>query len=143
MSEYTGSCLCGGVKYKVKGPIKFVAHDHCSICRRAHGAAFATWCGVKSEVDQFQIIVGKENLTSYKSTKEAERQFCKICGSQLFFRSQNWPGEVHFTRASVEQEMTDKPKAHVYFSDRANWLDCKDNLPKYGGTTGMEPLESV
>ncbi|MCB0383867.1 MAG: GFA family protein [Bdellovibrionales bacterium] len=140
MTEYTGGCLCGRVRYKVRGPIKFVAHDHCSICRRAHGAAFVTWCGVKSEVEQFEMVSGLDNLTAYKSSKEAERQFCGVCGSQLFFRSENWPGEVHFTRVSVDQEMAEQPKAHVYFSDRVSWLDCKDGLPKFGGPTGMEPL---
>jgi len=112
----------------------------CSICRRAHGAAFVTWCGVKSETDQFRLLTGKDNLTSYKSTPGAERQFCKECGCQLFFRSENWDGEVHFTRASVDQEMSELPKAHVYYSNRVNWYDCNESLPKYGGTSGMEPL---
>lgn len=86
------------------------------------------------------MISGADQLTCYKSTMEAERQFCSICGSQLFFRSTNWPGEVHFTRASVDQEMAEQAKAHVYYSDRVKWLDCRDDLPKYGGDTGMEPL---
>lgn len=141
MSDYSGSCLCGKVIYEVSKPIKFVAHDHCSICRRAHGAAFVTWCGVKSEKDQFRLVSGREYLQSYKSTKEAERQFCKICGSQLFFRSENWPGEVHFTRASVHQRMDERPKLHVYYSDKADWFDGADDLPKYGGSSGMEKLD--
>ena len=140
MIEYSGSCLCGSVKFKVTGPVKFVAHDHCSICRKAHGATFVTWCGVKSETEQFQLLSGNDCLTSYQSTKEAERQFCKICGSQMFFRSNNWPGEVHFTRASIDQEMFEKPKAHVYYSDKASWLEYEDELPKYGGVTGTEPM---
>lgn len=140
MSEYFGSCLCGEIKYKVKKPIKFVAHDHCSICRRAHGSAFVTWCGVKSEMEQFELLSGKESLQSYKSSKEAVRQFCKVCGSQLFFRSENWPEEIHFTRASINQDMDELPKSHVYFSDKTSWYEFKDSLPKYGGPTGMAPL---
>lgn len=138
---YEGSCFCGTVKFRVQKPIKFVAHDHCSICRRVHGAAFVTWCGVKSEAEQFQVLSGSENLQAYKSTPDAERQFCKTCGSQLFFRSKNWPGELHFTRASIIQDMDERPKAHVYFSDRASWCEIHDSLPKYGGPTGMEPLK--
>lgn len=141
MTHYSGSCLCGQVKYQVKGPIKFVVHDHCSICRKVHGAAFVTWCGVKSETVQFQVVSGQELLQSYKSTPVAERQFCKVCGSQLFFRSERFPGEVHFTRASIEQEMDEKPSAHVYFSDRAQWLEWSDGLKKYGGKSGMEPVD--
>jgi hypothetical protein len=140
MDQYNGSCLCGKIKYSVLKPIKFVAHDHCSICRRVHGAAFVTWCGVKSEKEQFQLIEGREILRSYKSTPSAERQFCGNCGTQLFFRSANWPGEIHFTRASIKDDMEELPKAHVYFSDRASWFECHDELPKYGGKTGMERI---
>lgn len=135
---YRGSCLCGAVQYAVETPIKFVAHDHCSICRRASGAAFVTWCGVKS--DQFKLTGGSGKLTAYRSTPEAERQFCSVCGSQLFFRSTNWPGEVHFTRATIRDPMEEKPKAHVFFDDRASWLSVDDDLPLYGGETGLEPL---
>lgn len=142
MTPYSGSCLCGRVRYQVSPPIKFVAHDHCSICRRAHGTAFVTWCGVKSEKDQFQLHSGASDLRSYRSSPEAERQFCGNCGSPLFFRSSKWPGEVHFTRASIQQDMTERPIAHVFFSDRANWINFQDDLPKYGGPTGMEKLES-
>lgn len=141
MNEYSGSCLCGEIKYKVKKPIKFVVHDHCSICRRAHGAAFVTWCGVSSESEQFELLAGAQSLQSYKFSESSDRQFCKICGSQLFFRSTRWPSEVHFTRASIHQEMTELPKAHVFFSDKANWFDLKHDLPKFGGSTGMEPLD--
>ena len=140
INKYRGSCFCGAVQYEVQTPIKFVAHDHCSICRKISGAPFVTWCGVKS--DQFQLLNGKENLALFKSTKDAERQFCKVCGSHLFFRSSNWKNEVHFTRASIPGEIEEDPKAHVFFSDKENWYEVNDSLPKYGGKTGLEPLEA-
>ncbi len=136
---YRGSCFCGGVRYAIRTPIKFVVHDHCSICRRTSGAPFVTWCGVKEE--QFELTEGAGSLTTFRSSPEATRQFCKTCGSQLFFRSSRWPGEVHVTRATVNDEMSELPKAHVFFSDKASWLDVRDDLPRLGGPTGTEPLE--
>jgi hypothetical protein len=135
---YTGSCFCGGVEYEVSKPIKFVAHDHCSICRRISGSAFVTWCGVKA--DQFKLISGAHLISSFKSTSEAERQFCRTCGTHLFFRSSHWEGEVHFTLATIKQSMDELPKAHVFYSDKVAWLEINDELLKYGGTTGLEQL---
>jgi hypothetical protein len=32
-------CLCGAVRGRIARPSRWVAHCHCSVCRRAHGAA--------------------------------------------------------------------------------------------------------
>jgi hypothetical protein len=139
LKEYKGSCFCGAVTYQVSEPFKFIAHDHCSICRRTSGAAFVTWCGVKDS--QFSLLSGRENLTTFKSTTEAERQFCNTCGSHLFFRSSRWPQEIHVTRATITSPIEEAPRAHVFFSDKADWCLVMDDLPKYGGKSGVEPLE--
>jgi hypothetical protein len=138
--KYHGSCLCKSITYEIETPIKFVVHDHCTICRQANAAAFVTWGGVKSE--QFKLTHGGEYLTSFKYSHESERQFCKICGSQLFFRAKRWEGEVHFTRATIHEEMDEQPKAHVFYSDKASWVEVGDLLPKFGGPTGMVTLDN-
>lgn len=38
-----GSCLCGAVRYQVDGPPKRVAHCHCTLCQKHHGAAFGSY----------------------------------------------------------------------------------------------------
>ena len=46
MSEtLSGGCLCGDVRYEVRGTPVHVFHCHCSMCRRAGGTAFQTWAG--------------------------------------------------------------------------------------------------
>ena len=137
MTSTTGACLCGAVRFEVTFPTKWVAHCHCSMCRRAHGAAFVTWLGVVRE--QFRILEG-EQLGRYQSSPGATRSFCKRCGSPLFFESERWAGEVHIARAAIAGEVDRAPQAHVFYSDRADWLALHDDLPKRGGVTGTEPL---
>jgi len=132
-----GHCQCGAVRYRVREPFAFVAHDHCGICRRVAGAAFVTWGGVLDAA--FELVSGEGELTHYRSTPEGERQFCRRCGSHLFFRSSRWPGQVHFTIATLADQEGIAPQAHVYWSDRARWIDDLD-LPKLGGATGMDPV---
>jgi len=44
-----GSCLCGAIGFVAALPSKWVAHCHCSRCRRAHGAPFVTWAGFAAD----------------------------------------------------------------------------------------------
>jgi hypothetical protein len=138
MELLSGSCLCGAVQYEVTPPLKFVSHDHCSICRRASGAAFVTWAGVVEP--RLRITRGEEKMTRYQSSPEAYRRFCSVCGSQLTFQSTKWPGEVHFTVATLLQPIEKQPQAHVFFSDKVPWCEINDSLPRFGGATGLEPL---
>src|SRR5688572_17400839 len=38
-----GACLCGTVRYELDGPFTMMMHCHCSMCRKHHGAPFATF----------------------------------------------------------------------------------------------------
>ncbi|MBA3502614.1 MAG: GFA family protein [Myxococcota bacterium] len=137
MTSAVGACLCGETRFEITLPTKWVAHCHCSMCRRGHGAPFVTWVGVLRE--QFRIVDGAY-LRRYESSPGARRSFCAKCGSPLFFESERWPGEVHIARALFPGELDRAPQMHAFFSDRADWLVLHDDLPKRGGTTGTEPL---
>ncbi len=133
-----GSCLCGALTFEVTPPLKFCAHCHCSMCRRAHGAPMVTWVGVTDE--RFRITAGEEHRTEFSSSPEARRGFCARCGSSLFFQSSRWPGEIHIAAANLENLAGMSPMAHVFYSDRADWFEPGDELPRCGGATGVEPL---
>src|SRR5262245_61224413 len=105
--EVTGQCLCGAVRFVITLPTKWCAHCHCSMCRRAHGAAFVTFCGVATE--RFRILAGADELVRYKSSETATRSFCRRCGSTLLFEGERWPGEVHVVRANIDGEIDRAP----------------------------------
>lgn len=119
-TSYAGSCLCGHVRFVISPPTKWCAHCHCSMCQRAHGAAFVTWIGVPEE--QFDIVAGRDTVQWYASSPEGRRGFCRHCGSSLFFRSSRWPGEVHVARACVPGEIDREPDEDVHTDTRAAWL---------------------
>ena len=138
----TGSCFCQAVQYQISLPTLFCGHCHCSMCRRPHGASFVTWVGVPSE--QFHVTQGVDNLTMYDSSAHGRRQFCKTCGSQLFcWHIDDDTGEpklIDVTLASLQDEIDRLPDTHFYYDSRASWTVVEDDLPKLGGSTGVEPL---
>lgn len=66
----TGSCLCGTERYAITGAFATAGHCHCSMCRKAHGAAFATW-GILGDPQQFRWIAGAESVGRYPAGKDA------------------------------------------------------------------------
>jgi len=124
----SGRCLCGAVGFEVKLPSKWVAHCHCTMCQRAHGAAFVTWVG--SEATQAEIRDPHQLLEWHASSPEAQRGFCRRCGSSLFFRSSKWPGELHIARANFTDPLDKEPQGHVFYDSHVSWFAVNDSLPK-------------
>ncbi|MVF12250.1 GFA family protein [Ketobacter sp. MCCC 1A13808] len=83
---YFGSCLCGQIKYKVTSFEKDMAHCHCSMCRKFHGSAFATFGEVRAE--NFEWASGHGKLKSYTAHNGTVRKLCDVCGSSLIFESE-------------------------------------------------------
>jgi hypothetical protein len=124
-----GGCLCGAVRFRIDLPAKWCAHCHCSMCRRAHGAAFVTWVG--SESGRFRLLSGEKELRRYQSSAQATRSSCGRCGTMLFFESGRWPGEIHVTLAHLDSSAGLVPQAHAYWASRVPWGDFSGHeLPK-------------
>jgi hypothetical protein len=123
-----GACLCGGVKFEVQLPSLWCAHCHCTQCQRFHGAPLVTWAGFSDEC--FSVVSGEQNLRWYASSAPAQRGFCGECGSSLFFRSSQWPGEMHVALANLEGPLDREPQGHVFYDSHVDWLHLADDLPR-------------
>jgi len=76
-----GSCLCGTVQYELDGPFEVMSHCQCSMCRRRHGAEFATFVTVP--LASFRWVAGEGALSTYQSSAYGKRTFCRQCGSVM------------------------------------------------------------
>ncbi len=79
MTSGKGRCLCGAVRITAQSVETRHHACHCRMCRRLVGGPYfaASAQGVSFE--------GGENITVYQSSEWAERGFCKVCGSNLFY----------------------------------------------------------
>ena len=137
-NEVHGGCLCGTVRFTVTTPTLFCGHCHCSMCRRNHGAAYVTWIALLRS--QLSIESGAEQLTRYESSEHGSRSFCSRCGSSLFCVSRRHPDIVDIPLANLDGPIDRLPESHFYFDDRASWTVIGDELPRFGGSSGLEPL---
>lgn len=136
-SLFSGSCLCGAVRFSVQAPTKWVAHCHCTYCRRAHGAPFVTWAGYESA--QFHIEPHSQEPRWFESSPGARRASCPTCGTPMFFESTRWPGEVHVARSLLPDPLDKEPVAHVFYETHVPWLSVEDALPKKVSQSSTEP----
>ena len=122
-----GSCLCKAVQYEIDGELGPTGHCHCSMCRKAHGAAYVTW--VLIEPDQFRWITGEEMVQRYASPDGHERCFCGACGSSLAAGQNGRVSEVAL--GTVDGDPGVRPEAHIFVGSKAPWHVITDDLPQH------------
>ena len=127
---YRGSCLCGIVKFEVDEFLPQAAHCHCSMCRKFHGASYATIAGVLDS--NFRWIEGEDALKGYTAENGTTRTFCRHCGSSLTFSSPRAPEEeVEIALGAMDGDVPVVPSAHIFVGSAANWTVLGDDLPQY------------
>ncbi|UAX00020.1 GFA family protein [Halopseudomonas nanhaiensis] len=128
MDMLTGSCLCGAVKYRIDAPISSLTHCHCSMCRKAHGAAFASYVGVP--LDAFHVTEGKDAVAAFHSSETVTRTFCRHCGANLQFVDSR-ETELGVAAGTLDSALGVPPQAHIFVASRADWYEIRDGLPQH------------
>lgn len=137
-----GGCLCGRVRFAARGPSLFSCHCHCHWCRRAHGAAFVTWLGMRE--DAVELTQGGDAVRWYSATPQSRRGFCDTCGTTLFFASTLAPGELHIAQALLDAPADRAPQAHVFFDAHVPWVALSDALPRLrSGEGGLAKWRAI
>ena len=123
-----GSCLCGTVRYEVSGPFNSMMSCHCSMCRKHHGSAFATY--VSAPLDSFRWTSGEEAVLKYKSSEHGTRNSCSICGATVPMTAPEY--SLAFLPAGpLEGDLGIKPQAHMFVGSKAPWYEITDHLPQH------------
>ena len=122
----TGSCLCGAVRFELRGKLRGVSVCHCGQCRKWSGH-FVAATAVAAEG---LIFTEKRGLKWFRSSDSARRGFCGECGSSLF-----WEGDgLGYT--AVMAGTLDAPTGlrlarHIWTADCGDYYDLADNLPQF------------
>lgn len=127
---YRGSCLCAVVKFEVDEFLPEVAHCHCSMCRKFHGAAYATIASVART--RFRWVQGEDALKGYTAQNGTTRTFCSHCGSSLMFSSPRAADDmIEVALGAVDTDVPLEPDAHIFVGSGANWTVLSDDLPQF------------
>jgi hypothetical protein len=123
----SGGCLCGGVRYTVRGPLRDVIACHCSQCRRTSGH-FVAATGAESDRIAFEK---DETLVWFASSTQAERGFCRRCGGNLFWRPRSGVrGWTSIMAGTLDPPTQLKLKQHIFVADKSDYYEITDGVPQ-------------
>jgi hypothetical protein len=128
--ELKGSCLCGAIRYRVRGPWLRFWHCHCSRCRKVTGSAHAT--NLFAEAGNFQWTAGEGEAVRYNLPGAARfgNTFCRHCGSRVPHLSRD--GKAYLIPAGSLDDAPDiQPRARIFWDSRAPWSCDGDGLPRF------------
>jgi len=124
-----GSCMCGKVRYELRGPPRVVYYCHCGKCRKQSGSAFATNVIVLKE--HLVITAGEEAISRWNSSPGKHRYFCSGCGSPLYSHGENRKHIVSVRCGTLEDPLPMLPSVHAFTAHMANWDEIRDDLPQH------------
>lgn len=133
---HAGSCLCGAVRYEIRGGIGPGFYCHCSRCRKASGSAFASNAVVAAE--DFVVVEGGDVLRTFTAATGLDRAFCSRCGSPVYSRRPGVP-QVRVRLGTLDTSLADGPRAHIHVASKAEWWEIRDELPQYPASPPPSP----
>jgi hypothetical protein len=138
---YTGSCLCGNVRYTLTAEPGDFGYCHCTSCRKASGSAHAANAPV--ERSNFQLKGGEDTLREFESTPGKFRAFCSNCGSPIYAYLAVTPNILRIRLGSLDTPFGKQPKAHTFVSDKAPWEPIADDIPQFETWAPKDVLRQV
>lgn len=124
----TGACLCGAVRYAVTGPLRPVVACHCGQCRRQSGNFVTATRASRASV----AIEGEDAIAWYSASGIAERGFCRVCGSHLFWRPFG-RDTISIHAGSLDQPTGLRLAEHIHCADKGDYYAISDGLPQSAG----------
>lgn len=109
MEQFSGSCLCGGIRVTASGNPYRVGLCHCLDCRKHHGALFQAFAVFPREA-----VAIRGETRDYRG-----RSFCQNCGSSISYSDND---EVEINLGILETPDQLMPTYESWTVRRESWL---------------------
>ncbi|MFC7536813.1 GFA family protein [Sphingomonas sp. GCM10030256] len=121
MTQVTGGCHCGSVRFQAEvpdGSVQALACN-CSICQ------MTGFVHIIVPHDRFTLLNGGGQLTSYRfGTGTAEHLFCSRCGVKSFYQPRSHADFWSLNANCIDQQLN----LSVEQFDGRNWENAKVHL---------------
>jgi len=130
----TGRCLCGAVRFSFEAAKHDVDVCHCEMCRRWTAGPFLA-IAHKGAV----AFAGIENIGLYKSSEWAERAFCKICGTPLYWRFRG-SDEYGISAGALDDQSGHTLTTEIFVDEKPAYYSFANATKKMTGEEAMAAL---
>ena len=141
MSERTGGCLCGQVRYRTASEPVIARICWCRDCRRisSNGTVNAIFPSASIEV------AGRtsEYTSTADSGNQVRRRFCPACGSHLFADTTGRPNMTVVRVGTLDDPASIKPSANIWSASAPAWACLDPALERLAGQPAPPQPKSV
>ena len=129
-ARLTGGCGCGAVRFEIDEPLLSASYCHCTRCQRRTGTAASA--NGRTAPGSFRITAGEEHIATWAPEGGAAKNFCTLCGSALFSRTDNDPPAIGVRLGAIDGDPGIRPQWHQYVAYAAGWEEIPDDgLPRF------------
>jgi hypothetical protein len=118
-----GGCLCGAVRYRLRGQPKWALVCHCRYCQRRLGTAFAT-IGYYDDaaIVSFDGAQTEHPHRSDESGRLLTMGFCTTCGTTVTTRLERRPGMVGIALGTLDEPDRVPIGHHIWLRSKRPWV---------------------
>ena len=120
MTQWTGGCACGAIRYACEGEPTRMLNCHCRDCQRASGAAYAAIAMFPKSAVTVTGTPRWFKLTG-SSGHAIERGFCTDCGSPVALKLAVVPDFFAVQAGSLDEPARFDPDIDLYTSSAHPW----------------------
>ena len=132
MTDISGSCLCGRVRYKSDAAPELTAICHCDNCQKQTGTAFSIIVAVPEGSLTFE---GQDSLGEYLDQGETggavRRRFCRNCGSPLLSLVESVPGVGFIKAGTLDDRSWLAPTMHIWCDTAQPWVNIDQEMVQF------------
>lgn len=121
-----GRCLCGGIRYAVRGELEDVINCHCERCRQFTGHHMAA---TSASLEEISIQDADSLLRWFFPVPEAGYAFCSRCGSSLFWQSAADPARWSICAGTLDTP-TGLKTSQAWWTSQASDYHSRPHLPE-------------
>ncbi len=123
----SGRCLCGGVAYRVNGPLRDVVYCHCTRCRRTHSHFAAYSACARGDLELLEDL----GLRWYE-IDGARYGFCGECGARVFWTRAERP-TISIAAGTLDEPTDLRASQHIFTADAGDYYEITDALERRPG----------
>lgn len=132
----TGRCLCGAVRYEVRGPLRDIVLCHCEECRRWGG-----YVGAFAATHAEHLVLLEDAalrwVASPESDRNARRGFCGECGAGLFWHAAD-SERINIAAGTLDRPTGLRVAGHWYTHSASDYDELpEDGLPREADPAGL------
>ena len=125
-TNHAGGCLCGAVRYRVRGRLRPVINCHCNQCRRWSGHVVAATAAGRDRLD----VEDGGLLRWFESSPGIRRGFCGRCGSSLFW-DESGSAQVSIMAGTLDPPTGLRTRCDIYVADKGDYYPLHPARPHH------------